>query len=248
MKQKQKECPICGSSIRKGREYALQDAEICDTCADRLRFEYPVEYLPVDGRKVPDISKLATCRNLKKKDLKTVRDYMQGTTLFTSGERKIVAYRIDAMHALTLEVFQKKLAGADAAEEKIRSNYDGHTNVCSVEFARPLDRPFGKGGILNFRKRRKGFAMAGRVLCGTFCEGDSVKILHEGDLRDAEILAVDYEECTVGADGNDMRTGGAENLGERGASGNRVRAGYQVCIVLNDQAEGIVPGDLLIHD
>ena len=238
-------CPICGAILKKPEDsYALMDAEICCRCRDDLRFQYPLIYLPRVGM----LDDHPQCQNLRRKDLTYLRRNRRELELTTGDGSKSMSYCFDTMQLLTLSEFQKQLPGADARENQLRLDYDDYTNVLTVDYARSLRRTIGRPGVQNFHKRRKGFCVTGFIRAGAFHEGDLVGIRHQGRVRYAQILALDYEEATPSVDGQELRTGGAETLGDRGNQGRWIRAGYQVTLVLEEKAGLPEPGDWIVSD
>ena len=223
--------------------YSLADSEICTACRDDLRFLYPLDYLTRSTK----LRELPQCEGLTRKELTALRKNLRVIPAH-DGDRPTKLYCMDRMQLLTLEKFRALLPTADALEDRIRSRYLDYTNVLPVEYARALCRPIGKKGIQNVRKRKTGYCVTGYIRAGAFREGDMVGIAHNGSIRYADLLALDYEEKTVSKDGAELRTGCAESMGDAGNRGICIRAGYQVTMVLSEKAAGIEAGDWIVTD
>ena len=256
-------CPICGEKIKES--FALKDGNICMRCANDLRFEYPLMYLPEHT----DLQSIPQCQQMNKTSLAIVKKYIKPIHSFHSNaelEKKMnqvfddemsdkeiaeidPSYtrteniEVDLMHAMTIKQFAKKLESADAFEDQIRQSYQDYTNVCVVEDCRPLRRQVGKPGIQNLKKLKSGYCLTGWIVAGQFKDGDRVGIVHEDQIHYADIIGLDVEQHM-----EDQRMGSAENIGDQGDRGRCIRAGYQVTIVLNEKAKGIQPGDWIVMD
>ena len=235
-------CPICGCSLKDPLE--LQDGTVCRKCEEDLRFLHPLIYLPRVGM----LEEHPQCGELSRKDLTYLKKHRREKECRLSGGKKMTSYRFDPLQLLTMEDFRRELISADAMENQIRTWYQDYTNVFTVDYGRPLYSYIGKKGVQNIRRRRYGSCAAGWIRAGSFREGDMVGILHEGMLRYANILALQYEEDTVSPDGKELRTNGAEELVNAGEQGRRIRAGYQVTMVLDEKASGITAGDWIVSD
>lgn len=248
-------CPICQSNFKDSEGYALTDGVICKKCADDLRFRYPMIYIP-EYHKLDDLRILEGCSELRQTDLRLLRDSMREIKDFkvisgsteNSSVSYTAAYEVDRMKLFSLDEFKNQLVCADALEDRIRLDYMDYTNVMVVDCARPLSRKVGKDGIQNLRKKQSGFCVTGYIKAGSFRDGDMIGILHEGKIRYADIIALDYECHTITPKGGDQRMKTAESLGDKGDRGHCIRAGYQVTMVLNKKAEGIGAGDLIVTD
>ena len=237
-------CPICGRTIRRESEaYDLQDARICVRCADDLRFLYPYDYLLRSTK----LKELPQCQDMARKDITYIRKRLQKLPM-RDGNTSINVYRMDRMCVLTLKEFKDQLVSADAEENRVRRNYLDYTNILTVDYTRPLSRTVGKKGVQNVRKRKHGYCVSGYIKAGTFREGDLVGILHRGALRWATVLVLYQEDRTVTQDGLDLRTSGAENIGDLGEQGRCLRAGYQVTMILSDKAGPMEAGDWIVSD
>ena len=253
-------CPICGRPMSEGTSYALQDGEVCLPCSRELRFLRPYQYLPHRPGRYPDLTLLPEYPELTKKELTMLRKHTETFGLsgaYNDGtpERQksqsdtyIACFRVDPLCLLSLKEFREAMISADAREDRIREGYLDYTNVCTVDFARPLRRPIGKPGLQNLRKHRRGYCLTGMIRAGSFREGDMVGILHNGEIRHADILVLYPENLTRDPELGELRTGRAESFGDIGETGTRIGAGIQVTMVLNEKAFGLEAGDLIVLD
>ncbi len=199
-----KRCPICGSEMSFFSSALIADGEICADCEKKLRGDVRLEQY-------------------------WERRFGHG---FRDEDYKLKTY--DPLKELTLEdvrtIFAEK---QERQEESLEMLGDEYANIFQPEEAFTIEPKPLQVGIKRAKMMKGSCVARGMTQRGSFDQGDSVLIIHEGEARPATIL--ELVPCTS-----------LDFMTEMAMHKKHIDEGYPAWFVL-DPADGFVePGDRIV--